>query len=476
MATERQLRQRMQQLEAQIARLEQQNREVQQRITAQTEEKLRRMSAQLQQTYQRRVNETAEAYAARIRQFQEEMTRKNSEQLEDLRKKSEELHQKTRRAVRELEECNQELRDELKKLRDEENRRQADYMRAAQEAQQKAEEAKVRAEQTPHSFFCPQEFDIISEDIQKVKDLISSGMYQAAVSDAMCIELDFKLLRIKVEQAFSEWMQAFDDYRALLGLLYSQLRSFESRNLNTCAGSFVMKPGELNFWSCGFYADMAEKITGAYESFYAMDREQILSYLQEQAGTNRRAIYDLITQGRKWEDQLAAVMNCIVSERVFSDQRYVVADQVADALEELNYRTERIAFDPPDECARTQPWYVASQNENPLNSHDLSLLLGKGNRVHLRSVPRRQHGLTVQNFFYLTVDLTSSADNCTESQVAQEVSGYINQILEEQKASASVQYIPTEEDPHKALRERELLMSSSPSVSAQMRHLERKYP
>jgi len=474
MATERQLRERMRRLEEQIAQLERQNRTVHQQIAAQTEQQLRRVQTQIQEVYRRKLNETEAAYASRVRQFQEEITRQNSRQLAQLREESEQLSQKTRKAVQDLEECNRELRDELKKLREEADRQQADFLQAAREAQQQAEKAKDRAEQTPHSFFCPQEFDIIAADIQTVKDMISSGMYQAAVSEAGCVELDFKLLCIKVEQAFSEWMQAFENYRALLGMLYNQLKAFEGKVLNTCAGTFVMKPGELNFWSCGTYSDLSGKITEAYDAFYKMDREQILEYLQSQAGTNRRAIYDLLTQGRKWGDHLTAVMNCIVSERVFSDQRYVVAEKVADALEELNYWVEDMRFDPPDEC-RTQPWYTADQEENPINSHELTMLLGKGNRVRLRAIPRRQHGLATDNLFYLTVDLSSAADPCTEMQVAAEVSAYIDQILQEQNVSGTVQYIPSEDNAQKAIRERELLLSAPPSASAQMRYLERKY-
>ena len=187
MASERELRNRMRQLEQQLAQQESQQANLRRQIEAQTQQQIADMQRRTEETFRRRMNETAEEYARRVRQFQEEILRRNEQQLRQLRQESEELNRRTRQTLKELEQCNKELREELKKLRDDASRQTAEGRRIAAEACQRAEAARTTAAQTPHDFCCPQEFEIISEHIADIEPLIKQGMYQAAISDGAVV-------------------------------------------------------------------------------------------------------------------------------------------------------------------------------------------------------------------------------------------------------------------------------------------------
>ena len=475
MATEAQLRAQMRRLEKQLADQKRDMQIMQQQILEQNQAEIRRIQQQAQQTYQRKLNETTEAYAQRVRQFQEQLISQNSQQMKELHKQAEELRKQTQQTIRQMEDCNKELRQELKKLQDEASRQDTVFRQAAMEAQADAEAAKLRAAETPHDFFCPQEFGIIDSHIDDLTDLIQRGMYQAAASDAACIATEFQLLRSKVEQAFAEWMEAFEDYRCIITGLYTTLESFESEKLHTSEGSFRMSPRELNFWSSGTYTPLAENIRSTYHTFCAMNQEQILQYLTEQAGTNRRAIFDLVTRGHSWQDQLAAVMNCIISERTMSDMRLTVSGAVAEMLENINYRAEVERFQPPRPQVSDQPWYIAPKNEDPMGSFDLHMGLQGGNRVKLRIIPRRENGLAVGNEYLLTVEFSAAADPVTEEQVAQVNLSRIRSLSEQMRWHIQVTYIPSREKPEKTLQKREALHNTPPNPSEQIRYLERKY-
>jgi hypothetical protein len=466
----------MRQLEQMIAEQERQNQRIHAQITEQTQKQLQQIQQQTLAAYQRRLDETTEAYAKRIRQFQETVMRQHNAQLEQLQQEADAINRKTQKLLKELEDCNRELREELEKLRNEASSRDALSQQLAKDAQVQADEARRLANETPHEFFFPQEFEIIASHIQDIPSLIEMGMYQAAISDAGCLALEFNLLRAKVSHAFSEWMQAFEEYRALVDLLYRRLTEFEKQQIQTSAGTFSMKPRELDFWSCGSYSALSEKIAAAYNTYCNMDREKIMAYLEGQAGTNRNAIYDLITEGKKWQDHLTAVMNCILSERLFSDQRVVVAQDAQELLQQMNFQAELSCFLPPDENKPSQPWYIAPADEDPINSFDLSMTsVSSPNRIKLHIVPRRSYGLTVSNLYYLTVDLVSDTSPATERRVANEVLALLQPLLQELQVDASIQYIPSLEEPDRVIRMAEQTMSPPPSTSAQMRYLERKY-
>lgn len=471
MATERQLRERMRRLENQMAQQEQRRRELEARISRQTEEQIRRMQQQAQATFQRKLDETTEMYAQRVRQFQESIVHQSNQQLRELRQQADAVNRQLKKTLEELEKCNRELRDELQRLKDEEERRQTVFLRTAQEAQAQVQLARQEVRQTPHDFFCPQEFDIIDSHIADIAGLIENGMYQSAVSDANCLALEFRLLRTKVEQAFAEWMQAFEDYRCIINTLDQRLRDLESTSLETSEGSFCMKPRELNFWSSGTYSDLADKIRHARDTFAQMDEAQIRDYLHASAGTNRRAIFDLVVQGHRWEDQLTAVINCIQSERILSDQRLTVAREVAQMLDEQNYMDEVNRFQPPRAGTLTKSWYIAPADEDPMHSFVLQMTLGGRNRVKLLAMPRREHGLAVGNEFFLTVDFHSATDMDTELRV-----GHTNlQRIRALYPQLQLHFIPSADDPEGTIRKQEQRCNTPPSPSEQMRYLERKY-
>ena len=314
-----------------------------------------------------------------------------------------------------------------------------------------------------------------SEHIADIEPLIKQGMYQAAISDASCIALEFELLRTKVNQAFSEWLQAFEDYRRIVRNLYAQVQAFEERQLQTTAGTFRMNPRELNFWSCGAYAPMVDTIKKAYEKFCTMNQQQVLEHLRATAGTNRRAVYDMVTQSRKWQDQLTAIMNCITCERVFSDERVTTADDISEMMEDFNGTEEVNSFQPPAAQVAQESWYAAPADENPLNSRDLHILLGEGNRIKIRFVPRRENGLAVANVMFLSVDMYSATDATTERLIAADTRSSVEALLKEKKLNIPIQFIPKASDPDRTICAQERLISPSPSTSAQIRYLERKY-
>jgi len=471
MATEAQLRQRMRQLEQELAQIRRESAQLESKIRQQTDAQIRKLQQQTQQAFQRKLHETEEAYTRRIREFQEQILRESRETVRELVESSQQLQQQMQQKVVQLEECNAQLTQELKKLRDDAEKQKQTFLSAAQEASREAEAAQKLAEQTPHSFFCPMEFDIIAGHITQLPELIEQGMYQAAVSDANCLALDFKLLRIKVEQAYNEWLMAFDDYCRILSALAAQIEAFEGATVCTAKGTFTMGPKQLNFWSSGAYAPLRAQILEAYELFGSMTREQIPEYLQANAGTNRRASFDRLKQAHQWQDQLAAVINCILSERVQSDQRMWVAEQLSKELTPLNYLEEEMGFRAPSQALRSQSWYVAPEEENPMDTHILVMCLAKHNRTRLLAIPRREHGLCVANDFILLVDFYDAADRNTELQIGQTTASQLQLRI----PGIRVQFVSSQDHPEQVVRSRELLGNTAPNPTEQMRHLERKY-
>lgn len=465
----------MRDLEETLAQQRRESEQVSDRIRQETTDRILHMQQQAEAAFQRKLNETSEAYAERVRQFQEDVIRQSSEQLGQLREQAEQINRQIRQTMQELEACSQELRAQLQMMKDETRQQDRAFRQKAEQAQAEAENARLQAEATPHTFFCPQEFDIISGHIQDIRTQIDMGMYQAAVSDANCIALEFQLLRTKVEHAFTEWMRAFDDYRQILSALNQRLAQFESTAIETSEGTFRMSAGEMNFWSTGTYAPLAQQIRAAHDTFCGMDQDQILEYLRGRAGTNRRAIFDLVTQGRKWEDQLAAVINCIVSERIMSDQRLTIAQTTADFLEELNYQVAVEQFLPPRPAIARQSWYIAGPEENPLDSFDLHLLLGAQNRLKLRIVPRRQNGLAVSNEIFLSLDMRTATDSATERMIAQSNVGRITELCRQRNLNTHIQYIPSCDTPDHTIGQQERFLNTPPNPSEQIRYLERKY-
>lgn len=471
MATERQLRARMAELERQLAQQRQQSAQIEAKIRAETEQKIARMKQETESLFRQKQDETVEEFTCRMRQFQEETIRQSNARIAALQQEAAEVRNKMSASLAQMEACTRELQAELDKLKQEKHKEQTLFRAQAEEAAKKVTEARQAVEPTPHSFFCPNEFDIIDGDIIQLSKLMEAGMYQAAASDANSLSLNFKLLRVKVEQAFEEWLQAFEDYRAILEQLNQRLCQFEDARIQTACGCFRMDPEELNFWSSGTYADLARRIREAYGRYGQLDREGIIRHLNSQAGSDRTAIYALLTEGRKWEDELTAVINCIVSERSLSAMRIAVCNAVEDALKTLNCSTTLYSFRAPKAAAARADWYIAPADEDPMEALELKLSQGSANYLRFVAIPRREHGLAVANEYYFTLDFPDIT--CPKDE--QNTAAIYLQLMQEQQVPASPNLVLRQEKPQQLIALKERTLNTRPNPAAQIQHLQRKY-
>lgn len=410
MATERQLRNRMRQLQNEIRELRSQNEAFRQEINRQTQERLAAFQTAYENELNRLQNETEAEYSERLRRFQEDFTRHQNAQYQQLRNQAAEVARKQQQKLQELAQCNAEMRQMLQEMKHqaaEADEQQRVYALALLE---EAEHCKTQADEAPHEFFFQGQFDIIDGHAGEIAGEIENGMYQAAAADASSVAMEFDLLRIRAEQALQEWEDAFEDYCRIVKALDRRLKALQTQQLCTMQGVFVMNESELDFWSSGRYLLFREKIDKAMETIRKVESMGIVAYLKQEKHEKRKAIFASCTEARQWNDELTGIINCILSERTLSDERWVYAQEALKALEKIGYKKRLSRFRPPDERVLAEAWYPRGRRSNPMDCYDLHLTVQGQDVLMITFIPVRQNGLVVRNECLITFHAVALTD------------------------------------------------------------------
>ena len=473
MATEASLRRQIRELESQIASLRRQEEEFRREMNRQMNRRLDAFKSEYERALQRMRDETEELYTARIQSFQEEMIRKAHEQYEALEKEAARVAALQSEKLKELSECNEELRSVLQKMKAHSEMVDQVHRSFAANAMEQMKVARESTRTEPHEFFFKGEFDIIDSHAKQVESEIRQEMYQAAASDAGSIEMEFSLLRTKVQQALHEWMLAFQDYAGIVKGISRKISLLEAHELQTAAGTFRMNEKELNYWSCGSYSPYKRKIQEAMEFIRRVEEVGVTEYLKQQEHLQRKGIFGQVSEAHKWEDELAAITTCILNERLFSDERWVSARKAIQCLQEIGYQILRVGYRSPGEELRSAEWYPkgTKYQQNPLDCFDLDVTIQGMDIVRITFLPVRTNGVAVRNECIISMEAKTLQDPVTVREIIdtniKRITANVQtiRVFGVYAGGIGSQTVTAEENSRR----------KEPSSKEQIRYLERKY-
>lgn len=470
MATKKQLLRRMHELQTEIESLRHQNESFQNEMTGRMEERISALRAEYDGVLARQKNENEETYTARIRAFQEEMLRKMRSQYSSLEQESARISKMQADKIAELSKCNEELRQLLQNAKASSEAAESNQRMYASSLMDQLKDCRNEVSRTPHEFFFKGEFDIIDSHAGQIREEIRQEMYQAASADASSVMMDFDLLRTKVEQALHEWMMAFQDYARIVRGISARLDMLESHSIRTAAGTYVMTPQELDFWSSGTYLPYKQKIQEAARMIKAVNKEGVSAYLKGQQDQLRKGIFAKVSEAQKWEDELAGITNCILSERALSDERWVFANLASKQLGEVGYRVVKKGYREPEAEVKAADWYPKDKKfrQNPLDSFEITETISEKDLLHITFVPVRDHGVALRNDCLISLTAESLKDAALTKDVIEANVRRVRTATGSANVSGSLAggaQLVSEERRRK----------QSPDPREQVRYLERKY-
>ncbi len=473
MASEAELRRRIKELQKEIDNINRDRRKMQNEMTKKTDRETAKLKSQYKNDLKRQKSETDEAYSRRLRDFQNEMTRKAQAENEAMQRESERLLSEQNAKLKELSNANDELLELLKTMKQRTEQTDAVHREYALELIAQAAQARNDTDKKPHEFFYNGEFEIIDSHCSELASEIDKQMYQAAAADAGSVILEFDLLKTKTDKSFEEWLQAFTDYSSIVKRIARQIELLEEYELTTAAGTFVMKDNELEFWSSGTYIAFREKIRRAAEQINEIEKSGIEQYLKSADHKNRKHIFALVTDAKKWSDELSGITNCILSERLLSDERWFLAQQAEKVLKDKGYRKVKKKFREPDGFIMTQPWYPDDKLSKscPLECFDLIMTVQGEDMLNITFVPYRENGLAVRN--YCIISLT--AVTITNSEHIRTIVSSAAQSVKSISPSINILAMGDKQRQENEIKAQEQSGKKQPSPEQQITYIERKY-
>lgn len=240
-------------------------------------------------------------------------------------------------------------------------------------------------DQKPHEFFFPGELELIKSRSPQIQNAAKCEMYQAAAAMLLSSETEIQLLKIRTEKAFQEWMEMFNDYKKLLERLAEHLNLYSRVPLETPAGSFYLKEEELNFWSKELYGQIAERISKMKQTVEKMEEDKPELYLKKEEALKGYEFRKALRNMDELEHSVAAVMEGIGAEKLYSDERYVSARKVKYMMEEQGY------------VCLQERFLQADGEADLMDSYEIVFSLNPYDQLWVRFVPERKHGVAVRN-------------------------------------------------------------------------------
>lgn len=462
MATEAGLRRRMRKLRKEINSLHQEQEAFRQETARQMDEQVARFRNEYQTALHRLQNETEEMYARRLRKFQEQTIQQAHRQYRQLQMQAEEAARQQSEKLAQLSESNEELRQLFNRMKQSTEETEAIHREKAASLLGQVEQCRKEADSVPHEFFYDGEYAIIDSHAGEILGEIKQKMYQAAAADAGGVIMEFDLLKVKVEQALHEWLLAFQDYSRIVKELGCRIKALEGQELQTAAGTFKMAVPELDFWSSGTYIPFKEKVAGALAQIRSIEEKGVVPYLKEEKQLSRKGIFTSVQEAQKWGDELSGIINCIISERALSDERWALARDAAKILEGTGYTQVKKRFRPKGEENTVQ---------NPLDCLDLVETIQGTDRLWVIFIPVREHGVAVRNECIITLE----AHTLQDCALAEEIIMINKERLQAACAAVKVTGIVSGTGQGQRVMEEEHSKKKQPSPQEQIRYMERKY-
>lgn len=391
-----------------------------------------------------------------LRRAREEMAAEMQRQMEELRRSDAASQAQRQRLVRELQEVNRTLEEEIADLRRQEIARNDARRETAERLYRQAEEQARMVQETPHDFFCPGQLKICREHLASVQAMMRAGMFDAASAVADAAQTELEILAVNIWENQREWMQIYEVYRRIAADLRQTLARFEEESVSTVYGTFRLTDEERAYWSGGNYQRVREEVFNAYQMTEGVESAgSVTAYLNQGGGLKGFQLTQRINGLHRLSERLTAAISCIHSERIYSDQRYQMAEEAEKLLAAGGYRTMC-------SCFRGEPV------EEPIDCYDLTVSLNGIDFIRLSFVPQREQGIVVRNLCLLTLDIRTVPDPQLVQARAQDM---IHALQDAFPGLTAVWY----RDGDRRIAETERQYNRPPDMMQLAKKLERKY-
>lgn len=420
--------------------------------------KIKELESQYKDLLRKKTAENEAVYAQRLHNIEVQMLNEYQDNIRKIREADEAASLEREIYLKQLKESNEELRREIEHIEEEEENRKHTSLYFAKKSLEEADVVQKNVEMEPHEFFFPEQLDIILEHLEKTQLFINNEMYGAAASMAEAAIVELELLEIKTRQKRHEWELLYQIYKELVERIHQKLTEFKEEELITRAGRFKLSDKERTFWSREHFDSIESQINQAYDIVQNIEIIGINQYLKSGKAEKEYHFTRNIQNIRNLEDCLVAVITCIRNERIFSDERFVFGQAVAEMYSGRGYTILKDEYK-----------HDAYDKENPMDSYEVEVSINGIDKMRISLVPRRENGVVISNECLVSEEVKTIYDDKLVRNTNQEC----KELIKENICKELV--IETFQDSYINMKNRENLVKRVPEPEKLMRKLERKY-
>lgn len=423
---------------------------------------------------------TQKEYSQRFQKLQEDILAVQRKKLQEIEKETDVYVKKQKEFLAQIEKIQTETMKELEKLKKQANKDSEAAIQFAKEAYEEMLQSRSLADQGPHTFFHPNQFDIITQQAEKIKSEIESRMYQSALADANATTMQYNVLSVKTKNNLNEWYRSYDQFKSIMVSLVEEIKTF----LETELDGECISEAECDFWSKGRFSRLKKEIDDAYKMVSDVERKGVIEYLKAVEHPDRTAIYSAVIQAKLWQTRLAAILGCISRERALSHERFEIGDLIAECLEDECLLIKLCKFRSPTEDDICQDWYVMPKDQNPFETFEVVSCFKDKDMIHINIVPVRQNGLVVRNECVIYIVLETIQNDEFEKQYLKGINSKINGYFLKNNIKMQIQTLGflsdrsahvMADDVNAVAEMNERLMKKTPEPDKQIQLMERKY-
>lgn len=308
--------------------------------------------------------------------------------------------------------------EEIIKTYKEENKkrgeRQQDY---AESMMHQLTDAKHDANSTPHALFCPKQFETIEQRDNELNEFRQKEMYEAVIGLASVLITDFELLKVTTEQRANEWNILYTRFSQLFQIISHDVNEFEQTPFHTpFMESVLLSEQEKNYWSRGEYKWMKEYLSNTGNLLSEIATSGVEQYLLSPKAYGLAEISDSYYDLKREKNHIYAIMNCIESERYYSDQRYLWGEYIINALEDVGYSLIQTFWEEADGGMLNKEWYNESHlqemehYENQSGYYMVEMGLGMKDKLEIKIYPVRENGICSRNECGILLNMATSGN------------------------------------------------------------------
>ena len=480
MASYMQLNREIRQLQNQLDEANRNCNEMRRKLHSEMEANNKKLREEFNREISRQKQLTQKEYSKRFQRLQEDILAVQTKKLQEIEKETAVYVKKQKELLAQIEAIQTETMKELEKLKKQANKDSEVARQFAIEAYDEMLQSRALADKGPHTFFHPNQFDIITQQTEKIKSEIEGRMYQSALADANATAMQYDVLSVKTNNNLNEWYRSYDQFRSIVVSLVEEIKTFLETEFD---GECISKT-ECDFWSKGRFSRLKMGIDDAYKMISDVEEKGVIEYLRTVEFPDRTAIYSAVIQAKLWQTRLAAILGCISRERALSHERFEVGDIIAECLECECHLVELCRFRPPTDDDICQEWYVMPKDQNPFETFEVVSCFNDKDMIHINIVPVRQNGIVVRNECVVYIELETIQNDEFEKQYLKGLNDKINAYFMKNQIKMQVQiqgflsdrsaYMRAE-DVNAVAELNERLMKKTPEPDKQIQLMEKKY-